>query len=106
MPLAAVTLIPHLLAAGLPPIPPATNAPGAPQILILLGALAFYAVCALFVGMLAGAAAWWGGLKGNNYGMASIGRSAVIGSVFGLILVGASVAIANYALNLGLAVKP
>lgn len=92
----------RLYAAGIPPIPPDPNGvPGGTQATTIVAGLEFFAMLALFLVLIGGAASWYGGSSAQNSNVAAGGRKAVIGAIVGMIVIGAGATFLNWGYGVG-----
>ena len=81
--------------------PNASGLPGTATLQSLVNGLAWWALLAALVGLVAGAGMWALGAHSNNYQHASSGRRAVLVSGAAALLIGAAPTILSFLFNAG-----
>jgi hypothetical protein len=81
--------------------PSSAGLPGTATLQSLINGLAWWALLAALVGLVAGAGMWALGAHSNNYQHASSGRRAVLISGAAALLIGAAPTILNFLFNAG-----
>lgn len=81
--------------------PSSSGLPGTATLQSLINGLAWWALLAALVGLVAGAGMWALGAHSNNYQHASSGRRAVLISGAAALLIGAAPTILNFLFNAG-----
>ena len=85
--------------------PDPTGLPGSHVLQQLVDGLAFWMLLAALAGVLVGAGIWALGSHGNNFQMASRGRSGALVSAAAALVIGAAGAIVNFFVQAGGKVK-